>query len=159
MKSRNILRTNGFGELINYAQSFFGPREIHAILNQFSGIIDLGASDTHSNDLRRIKALNHYLTPYPNVFLILPYQDEELTIKVLNSRLRQRYKDDSLKGPVTNSYLTKNEEFIRSSQNYSVAKHVIYTNDRTFDKIADEIISKCDFSKRQQSNQELNLVS
>lgn len=159
VKSRNILRTNGFSELINYAQSYFGPREIHEILNQFSGIVDLGASDTHCNDMRSIKAINQYLEPYPNVFLIMPYQDEELSIQVLKKRLIQRYKDDRLKGPVLSSYLEKNEEFVRSTQNHSVAKHVVYTNDRSFDKIAEEIILKCDFSQGQQQRKMLNLVS
>ncbi len=159
VKSRNILRTNGFSALIDYAQSYFGPREIHAILNQFSGIVDLGASDTHSNDMRRMKELLHYLDGYPNVFLILPYPDENLTLQVLNKRLIQRYKDDRLKGPVLNTYLEKNEEFVRSTQNHVAAKHVIYTNDRSFEKIAEEIILKCDFSQNQPQRKMLNLVS
>lgn len=147
VKSTNLLRCNGFDALIEYAQNYFGPREINAILQEFSGVIDFGASDTQFNDLRKLKELHFYLDKYPNIFLILPSEDEQKSKEVLDSRLRKRYKNDPLKGPVIDSYLKKNEEFIRSYQNYSFAKHVIYTDNRRVDEIAQEIIYKCDFQQ------------
>jgi len=144
VKSQSILRSMGFEALLEYAKPYFTPNDLKELLNDFSGIIDLGATDTHSNDLNTIKAINEVLAPYPNIFLILPYDDEQLSKSVLSKRLIQRYKNDSLKGPVLSTYLKKNEEFLMSPQNLLIAKHVIYCNDRPFHQIAQEIIYKSD---------------
>jgi hypothetical protein len=160
VRSRNILRSNGFDALLDYAKDFFGPTELEDLLNRFNGIIDFGATDTHSNELRRRSAIYKLLDPYPNIFLILPYEDEKLSEEVLEKRLFKRLKGDPLKGPVLESYLIKNRAFLHSPSTIAVAKHVIYSNDRPFHHIAQEIYYKCDFSARDlEQNRPSSMVS
>lgn len=158
VKSKNILRSNGFDALLNYAIDFFGPKDLEEVLNKFSGIIDFGATDTHCNDLKRLAEIFQLLDPYPNIFLILPYEDESLSEEVLEKRLVKRLKDDPLKGPVLETYLKKNIEFLYSPNNLAVAKHVIYSNDRPFHHIAQEIFYKCDFAGKGWRNNGLSTM-
>ncbi|MEO9532895.1 MAG: hypothetical protein ABJG68_15190 [Crocinitomicaceae bacterium] len=160
VKSRNILRSNGFDALLDYAKDFFGPNDLKDVLSRFEGIIDFGATDTHSKDLSRLAEIYKLLDPYPNIFLILPYEDESLSEEVLEKRLRKRLKDDPLKGPVLETYLKKNREFLYSPNSIAAAKHVIYTNDRPFHHIAQEIYYKCDFAgKGLSQNRKATMVS
>lgn len=148
VKSQAILRSQGFEALLEYAKPYFTSKDLKELLNQFTGIIELGATDTHSNDLSTIKTINEVLTPYPNIFLILPYDDEELSKSELRKRLIERYKTDSLKKPILSTYIKKNEEFLVSPQNALVAKHIIYCNDRTVHQIAETIISKSELGNK-----------
>ena len=142
IKSRNLLKNQGFEALLGYAQHYFYPNDLEDILKQFQGIIDLGATDTHWRDLKKMHQVQQLLKPFPNVFLILPYEDEKLSEEVLNNRIRNRYLHDPIKSSVINTYLKMNLEFLRSQHNQTVAKHVIYTGDRPFHQVAEEIMIK-----------------
>ncbi|MBD3636413.1 MAG: hypothetical protein HUJ25_03650 [Crocinitomicaceae bacterium] len=148
VKSSTILQSKGFDALVSYSQKYFGIQELRDLINNFSGIIELGASDTHRNDLNYIRDINKLLEPYPNIFLILPYEDEDLSIEILTKRLRSRYHLDPLKSGVLMSYINKNLEFIRSPQNLLLAKHIIYTNDRPFHQIAQEIVYRSELKSK-----------
>ena len=148
-ESTKLLRTKGFPALIKYAKDFFGPKELNNILEEFHGIIDLGATDTHCEELFRLQELAAIFKRCPNVFLILPSKSVKTSITTLNERLYKRYQKDPLKFPVIESYKEMNEIFIRSKTNKLLAKHIIYTNGRTIDEIAQEILQKVQYQKEE----------
>lgn len=141
-KCSELLKEKGFEAMLGYASRFFGPKELQTILESFNGIIDLGASDTHTSDLQRIQEIQEVLSPYRNKFLILPYEDDSLSEEILTRRLRLRYQFDDTKRPVLGTYIKKNHEYLYSKQNRMIANHVIYANDRSSNLIAQEIYYK-----------------
>ncbi|MEX1000516.1 MAG: hypothetical protein WDZ35_00225 [Crocinitomicaceae bacterium] len=159
VKSRSILKSEGFEALLVYAQHYFTPHDLDHLLKQYNGIIDFGATDSHRRDFKQMKLMQDFLAPYPNVFLILPYEDEKLSEQVLQNRLRIRYLNDPLKSAVINSYLKMNAEFLKSAQNKALSKHIIYANDRPFKDIAEEIITTSHWVKQQQSRALKKFVS
>lgn len=58
--------------------------------------------------------------------------DEE-SVKVLNNRLRESTTDQDV--------LAMNEHFIKHASNKVLAKHVVYTNGKSIEDVADEIMS------------------
>lgn len=148
-KSTQILKTQGFEALIEHAQYYFGAKEIKHLLRKFKGIVDLGASDTHCQDLTRLQELNTVLSPFRNVFLILPLEDEQKSIEILEDRLKKRYKNDPLKKPIIQSYLKMNEVFVKSESAKMLAKHIVFTEGKSIDHILQEILLKSNFETSQ----------
>lgn len=145
-KSTQLLKSQGFSALLNYAKHYFGVMDIKSILNRFEGIIDLGASDTNCFDLKQQSDIINLMKPYENIFLILPCKKKLETIKILEERLYRRYQNDALKFPVIESYLEMNKNFVNSQTNKLIAKHVIYTNNKSISQISLEILNKCKFT-------------
>jgi len=143
--STKILKKQGFEELIKYVQQYFGPDELRAILYEFAGIIDLGATDSYCTDVFHLRKLKKIFNNFPNVFLILPSPSEEISVKILNDRLTRRYENDSLKAPVMNSYIEMNKKFIASEFNKQIANHTIYTEGKTIEMLANELLNKSKF--------------
>ncbi|MFT5822908.1 MAG: hypothetical protein ACI8ZM_004165 [Crocinitomix sp.] len=158
-ESTQILRSQGFEALINYAQQYFGAKEIKHLLRKFKGIVDLGASDTHCQNLSRLQELNAVLEPFQNIFLILPSKDEKESIETLNDRLEIRYDKDPLKKPVLASYLRMNEIFVKSESTKMLAKHIIYTSDRPIEDIGQEILMKSNYLNYETAALNLQRVS
>lgn len=144
-KSTQILKEHGFEALIKYAQQFFGAKEIKHLLEKFKGVVDLGASDTHFQSLAQLQELNEVLSPYKNVFLILPSKEIEKSIDILKSRLLKRYENDTLKSPVIDSYLRMNEIFVKSETTKMLAKKIIYTENRSVNDIVQEILLESNY--------------
>lgn len=158
-ESTQILRSQGFEALISHAQQYFGAKEIKHLLRKFKGIIDLGASDTHCQNLSRLQELNAVLEPFQNVFLILPSKDEKMSIEILNDRLETRYKQDPLKKPVIESYLRMNEIFVKSESTKMLAKHIIYTDEKPIEHIVQEILMKSNYTNYETATLNLQKVS
>jgi NAD kinase len=82
------------------------------------------------NLLNEIKAV---LDHYKNVFLILPCQNEVESLRILNRRLKkQQIMNDAV--------LRLNEHFIKHNSNKLLAKHIIYTEGKSIEDAAEEII-------------------
>lgn len=158
-QSRKILQLQGFGGLINYAHRYFGVEDLENLLSRFKGIVDLGASDTHCTNPLRCEQLVQLLEEFPNVFLILPYENTQKSIELLRTRLIQRYKGHPFKYAALDSYLEQNEEFVTSMTNQLVAKHVIYSNDRAPYMIAQEILFKSKLFNYERKDIDLPRVS
>ncbi len=158
-KGRRVLQVQGFGGLVNYAHRYFGVEDLENLLTKFKGIIDLGASDTHCEDHVRCEKLIQLFKGYPNVFLILPYEDSQKSIDLLNSRLIKRYKNHPFKYASIESYMEKNEEFVLSMMNQHLAKHVIFANDRAPYLIAQELLFKSKLFNYERDDNDISRVS
>ena len=157
--STEILSNKGFEELIAYVEAFFGTNELKSILNEFEGIIDLGATDSYCDTLQRMRELKRFFHDFPNIFLILPSKNKKKSKEILDQRLYKRYEKDPLKAPVMESYMKMNEKFINSNYNRQIAKHVIYAADKSIETIAQEILKKSQFDNYERRATFLQRVS
>jgi shikimate kinase len=121
------------------AQGFWGiyrywkPFEVHAVERILADhkdcIIDFGAGHAVYEDDDLFTRAQQALLPYPNVILLLPSPDPNESIAMLNER------EPWLMEMNPNI----NEHFIRHPSNYELAKHIIYTNDKTPQEVCMEI--------------------
>lgn len=84
-------------------------------------VIDLGGGHSVYDDESLFVRVKKALSPFPNVFLIMPSPDLAESIAVLNERTG---------GFVSNDY-DFHENFVGSRCNYELAKHTIYTKGKT----------------------------
>jgi len=91
-----------------------------------SGIVDFGAGHSVYDDGEIFESVKNQLKPFKNIVLLLPCVDEELSLKIMNSR--------------STGDTTDNLRFIKSSCNKELATITIYGNGKTPADIADEVI-------------------
>ncbi len=101
-------------------------------------VFDLGAGHTCLLDTSLAGEVQRQLAPFANVILLLPSQDPERSIAVINERLRadpERAGDEWNVGGI---------DFIRfwveSEQNQDLATQAVFTEGRSPDQVADEIV-------------------
>lgn len=127
-------------EKLSYGKTF----EVHAIervlADHSHSVIDFGASNSVYEEQAQFERVAKALAPYPNVILLLPSPDPEVSVRILNTRLIRIVK---AKGEeVKQELFDLNEYFIRHPSNHQLAKMVIYTKDKTPEEICDEILGK-----------------
>jgi predicted AAA+ superfamily ATPase len=137
-----ILKAKGFDGLIKYASNYFSVNELREVLSGFNGILDLSATDTYCDNSMVLEQLFDLFNPFENIFLILPTNSLEQNMSILSKRLRKRYGTHEFKDLILDSYIGKNNQFLKSETNYVFAKHIIYTEGRDINEICDEIINK-----------------
>ncbi|WP_100010508.1 shikimate kinase [Lentibacillus sediminis] len=131
-KQNEIRENNGYMAMYQY----WKPFEAHAVkrvLEDYPNCIhDFGAGHSVYEDQILFKAVKRILNGYENVFLLLPSQNEQESINVLNERL---------KDVTTNNEVYRlNEHFVKNKSNKLLAKYTVYTNGSSPEDIADEII-------------------
>ena len=113
----------------------FSPYAVERFLAEHSGcVMDFGAGHTVYDSTEMLERVERALMPYPNVFLILPSTDPQESIRILNKRLAVegvRYNFDF------------SAHFVEHSSNYRLAKAIVYTEDKTPEQTADEILALC----------------
>lgn len=113
---------------------YWKPFEAYAVKRMLEDyrecIYDFGGSQTVYEDDELFKQVSDLFTPYPHVILLLPSPDQDESIRILNSR--NTYD--------TNDQRHINEHFIRHHSNYDLAKHIVYTKDRSPEATCDEIL-------------------
>lgn len=111
----------------------FGPYTVERFLAEHSGcVMDFGAGHTVYHNTEMLEQVERALTPYPNVFLILPSPDPEESIRILNQRLTEegvRFNFDF------------SAHFVTHPSNYRLAKAIVYTEGKTPEQTADEILA------------------
>jgi len=121
----------GFWGLYRY----WKPFEAHAvkrILEDYKEcIFDFGGSHSVYRDKNLFEQVRQALEPFPFVILLLPSPDKEESIRILNAR--NKYASDDQR--------VVNEFFVRHPSNYDLAKHVVYTQDKTPEETCDEVLS------------------
>ena len=122
--------SGGFWGLYHY----WKPFEAYAVkrmLDDFREcIFDFGGSQTVYEDDELFEQVRILFEPYPHVILITPSPDKEESIHILHER---------------NIYASEeqwavNELLVRNHSNYDLAKHIVYTKDKTPEQTADEIL-------------------
>lgn len=133
--AKRLRETEGFWGLYRY----WKPFEAHAVERLLSFhdhcVVDFGAGHSVYEDDRLFHRVQHVLSPYFNVVLLLPTPNLDESLPILNDR----------NGYVPDGTPNINEHFIRHHSNYALAKHTVYANGRTPQEVCDEI---ADFVRR-----------
>lgn len=95
-------------------------------------VMHLGAGHSVCDSTEMLDRVERALAPYPNVVLILPSPDPDESIRVLNERLVAdgvRFNFDF------------SAHFVRHPSNYRLARYVVYTEGKTPQETAEEILA------------------
>lgn len=129
----------GLQGVLRYSKPF-ETRMVEMVLADHHGIIDFGASNSVYDDQELFARVEKALAPYPNVALLLPSPDLDESLEILKNRLTKMLTEA---GQVfTDDLFELNEYFVRHPSNQQLAKLVIYTKDKTPEKVCDELIEK-----------------
>lgn len=101
-------------------------------------IIDFGAGHTFYEDPEFIFRAKEAFAGIENVILLLPTENMEESMGVLNKRLEEDETDEKKLA----SHISVNERFIKNHLNQDLAKITVYIKDKTIEQVANEIISK-----------------
>ena len=111
----------------------FSPYAVERFLAEHSGcVMDFGAGHTVYDNTEMLERVERALAPYPNVFLILPSPDPQESIRILNERL-------AAEGVRFNFDFSAH--FVKHPSNYRLAKAIVYTEGKTPEQTADEILA------------------
>jgi adenylate kinase family enzyme len=133
--AREIRQKGGFLALAFYWKLFDAYTVERVLIEHRQCVIDFGAGASVYENVELFARVQQALAAYPNVVLLLPSPDPAESIRVLNERTQD------LVGTFSQGF-NWNEYFVRHPSNYALAKHVVYTQDKTPDETCDEILSR-----------------
>ena len=125
---------DSFHARLNYWKPF-ELKAVRKIINEFQdAIIDFGAGHSYYTEEKHFEEAKELLAPIANVFLLLPSDDKEESMKICNERLKIKLERD-----LKHEEIDANRDFIYGKSNYELAKRVIYTKEKSPTTIAEEI--------------------
>jgi energy-coupling factor transporter ATP-binding protein EcfA2 len=89
-------------------------------------VLDFGAGHSVYENPAELEKVHELMKPYPDVFLFLPCEDVGEALKVTETRRGHA--------------LGLNKHFLEHPSNRKLAKHVIYTKDRTAEECAEDVL-------------------
>lgn len=100
-------------------------------------VFDFGAGHSYYEEPELMSKIHSLLKPYLNVILLLPSSDHNKSIEILRERsLRIRNRD----------WIEEGYDFIKhwveDEPNHKLSKFVVYTEGKTFDELAEEIVAR-----------------
>ena len=118
----------------------FDAYSIERILEDHQNcIFDFGGGNIVSGyefDFNRIKKA---LEPYGNVVYLTPGEDNEETLKFIYNRRDIETGDRELI-----------EYLVYNHSNYEIAKYIVFVNNKTPEKVCDEVLSMCNLKEKKQ---------
>lgn len=111
---------------------------VEKILSEHSDcVFDFGAGHSHYEQPALMSKIQSILAPYANVVFLLPCSDHHKSIEILRERsTRIRGRD----------WIEDGYDFIKhwveDEPNYALSTLIVYTEGKTFDALAEEIISR-----------------
>lgn len=128
--ANELYKTKGFPELHKY----WRPYDVHSVkrvLENRNCVIDFGAGCTVYDDAAQFEEVRRALEPFRNVILLQPCEDKKRSLEILHER--EGFTD--IDGFDFAKY------FLESHCNYTLAKHIVYTQGRKPHETCNEIIS------------------
>ncbi|WP_420631738.1 shikimate kinase [Candidatus Leptofilum sp.] len=132
-----IRQSQGITGLLEYWKPFEAHTVVRILADHDAGVIDFGAGHSVYNDEDLFKRVQMALAPYPFVILLLPSPDKNESVAILNGRFVEMLASEGVEA--NNELLQLNEQFVRHPSNYLLAKHTVYTKDKTPDETCAEI--------------------
>jgi hypothetical protein len=113
---------------------------VEKVLADHHGIIDFGASNSVYDEKELFARVENALAAHPNVILLLPspYLDE--SVEILKKRLIRMLTEAGKE--FTDELFELNEYLVKHPSNHQLAKLVMYTKDKTPEKICNELVKK-----------------
>ena len=129
----------GLQGVLRYSKPFEAPM-VEMVLAEHHGIIDFGASNSVYDDQELFARVEKALRPYPNVVLLLPSPDLHESVEILKKRLIRMLTEAGKQ--FADELFELNEYFVKHPSNQRLAKLVIYTKDKTPEKVCNELMEK-----------------
>jgi hypothetical protein len=129
----------GLQGVLRYSKPF-EVRLVEQVLGEHHGILDFGASNSVYDDRDLFTRVETALAPYPNVILLLPSPDMEESVEIRKNRLTQMLTEAGK--DYSDELFELNQYFVKHPSNHRLSKLVIYTKDKTPEKVCDEIMQK-----------------
>ncbi|MGH2582124.1 MAG: shikimate kinase [Anaerolineales bacterium] len=145
-KAARIIEAEGMVALLNYMKPFeaFAVEKIMA--EKSNCVIDFGAGHSVHEDETLFKRVRDALSQCQNVVLLLPSADLDESTQILNARFTELLQREV--GSVDPNLLDLNEHFVKHPSNHTLAKLVVYTNGKSPDETANEIIGRVQLKGR-----------
>lgn len=141
-QAKELEANEGFLAFVQHCQPFYVAAVRGALAEFDHCIIDLGGNHTYVDEAGKA-VLKEILSAYEYVILLLPTQDMVQNVKLLNERLRSRWRrksEDSIQ--VT---LKANIAYLQDPLIYEAANYVFFTSDMEKDELIDEMVRICEF--------------
>ena len=129
--ARHIRTQDGFWGLYRYWKPFEAHAVKRALEDFHECVFDFGGGHSVYEDETLLAKVRDLLAPYAHVILLIPSPDPDESIRILNAR--NEYDSDSQR--------EVNEHFVRHRSNYDLAKHIVYTKDKSPETICEEILA------------------
>ena len=138
--AKKIEDENGFLALLEY----WKPFDVHAVKRVLqdckSGIIDFGGGLSVYEDENLLAQVERALEPFQNVILLLPSEDYQESLNILNLRMEEKEYKEYFQSTGVSSRKKMNIKFVGHHSNKRLAKHIFYTKDKLPEETCDEII-------------------
>lgn len=92
----------------------------------YGKVLDFGAGHSVYEDESELKDVASLMAPFPNVVLLIPCEDEEEALRIMEQRRGKA--------------LELNKLFVKHESNRFLAKHVVYTKDMTPDECEQQVV-------------------
>jgi hypothetical protein len=130
--AQTIRRQGGFLALMLYWQLFDAYSVERVLAEHANCVIDFGAGVGVYESQEQFARVQRALAPYRNVFLLLPSPDRVESLQILRERDEE---------PPTDLNFDFNAHFLAHHGYYDLAKHIVYTKDRTPSESCAEILA------------------
>jgi shikimate kinase len=132
-KEKEVFQKNGLKGVLNYWKPF-EAHSVKRILEDYPNhIIAFGGGHSVYENEELFDKVYNILKNYKHIFLLLPSKNNEISLETLNKRLSKL--TDNKDAFELNEYLINHES------NEKLAKHIIYTQNKTIEEVAKEVIS------------------
>lgn len=114
-------KTEGFWGVSQYWKPFEAYAVKKLLVNHKDCVIDFGAGHSVYEDPKLFESVRQVMAPYPNVILLLPSPDLEVSLSILTER----------NGDPSEGQRLVNEHLLRHPSNSKLAKFTVYTKSQT----------------------------
>lgn len=135
--AKKIHAENGMAGIIAYWKPFEAHSVERVLADYDNCVIDFGAGHSFYEDPTLLARVKKAIEPYPNVILLLPSPDIEISIQTLKERVPSEVPLEA-----RDWYNNLNAHFVKHPSNRTLAKITVYTNGRTPDQTCDDIIER-----------------
>lgn len=128
-KAEALRKSSGDWVWYTYRRSFFAVAVEQFLTEHPEGVLELGGGHPLVPDMRMQQQIAQALAPFRNVFLLMPTNDIEKSLAIMNLRLRPEWRSDDW-----------NRNFLADDRFWQLAKHVVYTEDQSPDDTVTQIV-------------------
>ena len=114
-----------------YARGFFDEALVRFLEAHKNGVFDLGGGHPIVPDPEKQERIKAALKPYTNIFLLMPTEDLQESLKVLYKR-----------NEITEDIPDFNVLYFKDRTFWDIAKFVVYTEGKTPEETCEEVIKK-----------------
>jgi hypothetical protein len=136
-EARRIYQAQGNLGVLRYSKQFEAEMVEKMLADHPQAVIDFGAGHSIYDNAADLQRVRRALKPF-NVVLVLPFEDEDKSIVVLNARFKALLEREKL--DPSQEMMDMNTGFVRHPANRQLANIVLYTEDKTAEESCAELL-------------------